>query len=97
MQARAGRSGVAEMLEALADWSGDQAFRRAASALRQNFPGRPAVDDAAALAEAEALLKSGAEPTLNAAIRLVVKARADRPFRRAMFERLRRKAKKVCT
>lgn len=82
---------VAVLLEKLAADTGDPAFARAARAIFQVSPGRPAVNDAAAIAEAEEIFESGRARSLNAAFMQVAAAVSPYGNLRSVAERLRRK------
>lgn len=83
---------VARELERLAETTGNIAFARAARALFQvEPPGRPAINDAAAIAEAVALFKSGQATSLHKAFLRVARAIDGYADPRSVAERLRRK------
>lgn len=83
----------AERLEQLAAATGERRFLAAARALlRPSPPGKPPLDDADALREAEELLRSGVAKKLNAAFRIVARRLGVPPeARKAACERWRRK------
>lgn len=82
---------VAAELERLAAETGDPAYSRAARALFWDTPGRRPINDAAAIAEAQWLVRTGGTKSLNAALRQIAKTfRTDVPIK-SIVERLRRK------
>ena len=90
-------SEAAEQLEGWARATGERAFARAASALRQQPPGRQAIDDSAALAEV-AWLMSAKALTASRACDLVAGRLVQRGCEstvRSVSERLRAKRRKL--
>lgn len=90
-------SEAAQQLEAWARATGERAFARAASALRQQPPGRRSIDDSAALAEV-AWLMSEKGLTASRACDLVAARLVQRGCRssiRSVSERLRAKRRKL--
>jgi hypothetical protein len=91
----AGRSpaAVASFLDRLADETGDDAFRRAARAMRQPPPGRSPIDDDAMLRRVHEFIDGGKARSMRHALTIVARDAADDgKGERAIIERLRRKA-----
>ena len=86
------RAVVAAELERLAGETGDAAFLRAAQSLFQQPPGRPAINDEAALREADFLIESGRARSMRDALMRVARARSMHGNLRSIYDRLRRKA-----
>lgn len=78
-------------IDRIADETGDPRLVRASRATRQMSPGRPAIDDAGALAEAKRLLQTGVVPTRRAACMKVAKTHGLHKKPHSFVERLRRK------
>lgn len=86
---------VAGWLDELAVATGEGAFARAAAALRQQPPGRPAVDDRLLLAEVDMLIDEGV-PQREALLR-TARTVCGRQSERAVYVRLARKLKNLRT
>ena len=83
------------LLDRMADETNDVAVRRAARAIRHQPPGRPPINDDAALAEAERLLATGAARSMRAALMRVARVRAGHGNAKSVYERLRRKSARM--
>lgn len=81
-------------IDRLADETGDPRLVRASRATRQLSPGRPSIDDRAAIAEAERLLATGKVRSKRAALLKVSRTIAVHGNVRSVYERLRLKMKK---
>ncbi|PVE26435.1 hypothetical protein DC522_01340 [Microvirga sp. KLBC 81] len=94
---------LSEALQTLAKKTGDAACARAARAMNQQSPGRPAMNDTKAIEEALDLFEQGEARSLSQALYRVARRLnpyGDRKSWRSIAERLRRKyakTKKVST
>jgi hypothetical protein len=84
---------VAAFLEHLASVKQDRRYLSAARMVRTP-PGRPAIDDDAAIAEAENMFATGVVKSLNAGFLAVAQAYGRRRNAKSYAERLRRKRRK---
>lgn len=84
-------SDVCLVLDELAARTGEPALRRAANALRQESPGRRALNDRRAIAEAESLFACGKAKTMRAAFTMVARTIRGPARTSSIAERLRRK------
>jgi len=89
------RAALARYCEAMHDLTADGRWRSAAGMLRGGRAGRPAVDDAAAIAFARQLLSTGMAKSLNRACAISAQMHAPTSAKvEAMRDRLRRKLRR---
>lgn len=89
---------IGEALAEIHRQTGVNSYARAARAIFQDSAaGRPAIDDRAALEEAQWLFESRRAPTLNCALLRVARAICGASSPRSVAERLRRKLKNSST